>query len=141
MLLDGDFIPGPPTLHAHLRHSVLPVLRADMVQQGLMLVVPALDCPIPWEQGPDGLPIFPVSPHDAVMRRMFVLANTTEEPTGKAAVAAAMETGHVTIFQEPFHSNTNYQRWLAAHEPYDVPGREGVRLLLASGAMFHTRAV
>lgn len=130
MLLDGDFVPGPPTLHAHLRHTVLPALRGEMTQHGLMLVVPALDCQVPWEQGPDGLPVFPVSQHDAVMRRMFMHANATEEATGKAAVAEALETGHVAIFQIDYHSNTNYKRWLTANEPYNVKGREGVRPFL-----------
>lgn len=139
MLLDGDFVPGPPTLHAHLRHKVLPALRGDMVQHGLMLVVPALDCQVPWEQGPDGLPVFPVSPHDAIMRRLFLHANTTEEPTGKAAVAAALETGHIAIFQADYHSNTDYERWLNAHEPYDVKGREGVReiVMFLKGSVTH----
>lgn len=127
MLLDGDFVPGPPTLHAHLRDSVLPGLRDEMKNIGTLLVLPALDCKVPWEQGADGLPVFPSSQHSAVIRRMFTHSNTTKEATSKAAVVEALATGVVEPFHLCCHRETNYNRWLHAQSPYKVKGYKWVR--------------
>lgn len=127
LLLDGDFIPGPATLHDDLQHHVLPSLRSEMQQRGTMLVVPALMCDQPWEQGPDGLPTFPNSEHDTDIRRMFMQANASiDKATGKAAAVAALEGGKIKLFQAPHHSNTNYTQWATADEPYDVLGKATV---------------
>lgn len=125
MLLDGDFVPGPSTLHAHLRHSVLPALRSEMINRGTLLVVPAFDCQVPWKQESEGLPEFPTSQDGDLLRSMF--GAEPSSTAGKNAVVAALETGEVIPFQHEYHSNTDYDRWRTAEEPYEVSGRENVR--------------
>lgn len=124
MLLDGDFVPGPANLHMHLRHSVLPALRDEMEEQGTLLVIPAFDCHVPWERGADGLPTFPTSQHNDLLRHMLINGSAT--PGGKDAVLAAMETGDVTVFQADYHKCTDYEKWRTAHEPYYVNGHKDV---------------
>lgn len=136
MLLDGDFIPSPPTLHARLRDRVLPTMRKEMKKRGTLLVLPAVDCNVPWEQGPDGLPIFPGSRHNDVIRRMFMSPNATKKATGKAAVKAALAVGEVEPFHINYHRETNYRRWVIAKKPYKVKGHEGVRLVVARDLQF-----
>lgn len=142
LLLDGDFVPGPPNLHSQLRHSVLPAMRHEMME-GTMLVIPALDCLEPWSQGRDGLPTFPASPHGAVIHRMFLHStNASEEVTGKIAAIEALASGDVVPFQLPYHMQTNYSRWLGASVPYNVQGRSEKVLndcsLFMSGKFLHS---
>ncbi len=128
MLLDGDFIPGPPSLHKQLR-QLLPTLRADMQQHGTLLVLPAFDVQVPWQEGPGGLPVFPEAPDvDTLLQHMFMENETDGSgvPVGKAAVLGALSTGYVQPFQINYHSSTDYDQWASAVGPYAITGREGV---------------
>ena len=129
MLLDGDF-PGPSTQHAHLRHSVLPALRSEMINRGTLLVMPAFDCQVPWKQESEGLPEFPTSQDGDLLRSMF--GAEPSSTAGKNAVVAALETGEVIPFQHEYHSNTDYDRWCTAVEPYVNVGTRKCPWLVSS---------